>query len=59
MQQNATIEGLAGVAMLALWGGLQFFESTGGGMIHLLLGAGVVLVVRGIVTSRWGSPSAP
>jgi hypothetical protein len=57
MNQSPMLEGFAGAGLLLVWGGLQFFESPGTGMIHVLLGLGVVLVVRGIVTSRWGSPA--
>jgi hypothetical protein len=56
MPQNATMEGFAGVGLIAVWAALQYLESTSSGYIHLLLGLGVVLVVRGIVTSEWGSP---
>lgn len=59
MQHNATIEGFAGVGLVAVWAMLQFSQATGTGMIHILLGAGVVLIVRGIVLSRWGTPPAP
>ncbi len=56
MKQHATLEGLTGIALIALWIALQCFSHSTSGFIHLLLGVGVVLVVRGIVTSAWGTP---
>ena len=56
MQQNAMYEGFAGVGLMVVWAVLQFVERTDTGLIHILLALGVVLVVRGIVTSRWGTP---
>lgn len=58
MKPNATFEGLSGAAMLVLWIFLQAFTHPGvGGFIHVFLGLGVVLIVRGIVTSAWGTPT--
>ncbi len=58
MRKQAMLEGVAGVAMVAVWGMLQFFETPTSGTIHILLALGVVLIIRGIVTSRWGTPAA-
>lgn len=57
MPQRAMLEGVAGVVMVALWGMLQFFKGEPSGMIHILLAVGVVLILRAIVTSRWGTPT--
>ena len=57
MPQRAMLEGVAGIVLLALWGMLQFFKEARSGMIHILLAVGVVLILRGIVTSRWGTPT--
>lgn len=56
MREHAMLEGVAGVMMVAIWGVLQFFETPSNGTIHILLAVGVVLIIRGIVTSRWGTP---
>jgi hypothetical protein len=45
-----------GVVLLLAWGVLQFSVQPATGLYHILLAAGVILVVRGIVVSRWGSP---
>lgn len=58
MREHAMLEGTAGIAMVALWGMMQFFQGTSSGTIHILLALGVVLILRGIVTSRWGTPRA-
>lgn len=58
MRKQAMLEGVAGVVMVAVWGMLQFFETPTSGTIHILLALGVVLIIRGIVTSRWGTPAA-
>ncbi len=58
MRQHAMLEGVAGIVLVALWGMLQFFRGTSSGTIHILLPLGVVLILRGIVTSRWGTPTS-
>lgn len=58
MRKQAMLEGVAGVVMVAVWGMLQFFETPTSGTIHILLALGVVLIIRGIVTSNWGTPAA-
>lgn len=40
---------LVGVLLLAAWVVLTFIAPAGLGIVHLLLGAGVVLVIRGWV----------
>lgn len=57
MRQHAMLEGVTGTVLVALWGMLQFYKREPSGMIHILLALGVVLILRGIVTSRWGTPS--
>lgn len=52
------IELVAGVVLLAVWGVLQFFVQPATPWIHVLLAAGVVLVVRGIVISNPGTPTS-
>ncbi|MGH7594346.1 MAG: hypothetical protein ACRELE_10925 [Gemmatimonadales bacterium] len=50
------LEFIAGLALLALWGVLQFVVQPATGWIHVALAAGVILVIRGIAVSRWGTP---
>ncbi len=57
MRQRATLEGVTGMVLVALWGTLQFYKGEPSGMIHILLAAGVVLILRAMVTSRWGTPT--
>ena len=52
------LEFVAGVALLALWVVLQFVVQSTSGLIHVALAAGVILVIRGVVVSRWGTPGA-
>ena len=52
------IEFLAGIALLVLWIILQFVVQPATGWIHVALAAGVILVIRGIATSRWGTPGS-
>lgn len=40
---------LAGLALTVIWGVLQFVVQPATGWIHVLLIAGVVLIIRGIV----------
>ena len=40
---------LSGIALLLVWAGLQFAVQPATGWIHVVLIAGVVLVIRGIV----------
>jgi len=42
------LELIAGLAVIALWIVLQFVIQVPSGWIHLLLAAGVILVIRGI-----------
>lgn len=42
-------EMLAGLVLLVVWGVLQFGVQPANGWIHVLLAAGVVLIIRGIV----------
>lgn len=44
------IELIAGLLAIVAWAGLQFVVQASSGYLHLLLAAGVVLIVRGIVT---------
>ena len=41
---------LIGLTLLAAWIVLQFVIQSTSGFIHILLGAGVVMVIRGIAT---------
>ncbi len=43
------IELIAGLLLLLAWGWLQFIVQPATGLIHLLLAAGVLLIIRGIV----------
>ena len=58
MREHAMLEGVAGGVLVAIWVMLQFFRTPTSGTIHILLALGVVLIIRGIVTSRWGTPPA-
>jgi hypothetical protein len=49
-------EFILGVALLLVWIVLQFVVRSTSGYIHIALGAGVILVVRGIALSKWGTP---
>ncbi|MEO5824699.1 MAG: hypothetical protein ABIR59_02330 [Gemmatimonadales bacterium] len=49
------IELVVGVVLLAVWGVLQFVVQPTTPFIHVLLAAGVVLVVRGIALSNPGA----
>ncbi len=46
---------LSGLALLVVWGVLQFVVQPVTGWIHVALIAGVVLVIRGIVTRDPGT----
>ncbi len=48
---------LAGLALIAAWGVLQFVVQPATGWIHVLLIAGVVVVIRGIVVRDAARPS--
>jgi hypothetical protein len=50
------LELLGGLALLAFWIVLQFVVQSTTGWIHVALAAGVILVIRGIVVSKWGTP---
>ncbi len=45
-----------GVLLLIVWGVLQFKVQPATGIFHILLAAGVILVVRGVARSHWGTP---
>lgn len=47
-----------GVACILIWGVIQFAVQPAAGLYHILLAAGVLLTVRGIAVSRWGTPEA-
>lgn len=48
---------LLGAAMLIVWAVLQFAVQPATGMIHVLLAGGVVMLVRWVVRSGWGTPA--
>ena len=50
------IEFLLGLACIVAWVVLQFVVQSTSGFIHVALAAGVILIVRGIVVSKWGTP---
>jgi hypothetical protein len=45
-----------GVLCILGWGVLQFAVQPATGVYHILLAVGVILIVRGIAVSRWGTP---
>ncbi|MEO5799898.1 MAG: hypothetical protein ABIZ70_00390 [Gemmatimonadales bacterium] len=45
-----------GILCLAVWAVLQFKVQPATAWYHILLAAGVILAVRGIARSRWGTP---
>lgn len=47
---------LLGIVVVAVWGVLQFVVQPATGLIHVALAAGVVLIVRGIVTGTGNRP---
>ena len=47
---------ILGLLLLAIWIVLQFLVHSTSGFIHIALAAGVVLVIRGIALSKWGTP---
>ena len=47
---------MLGLALIAIWIVLQFVVQSTSGMIHIALAAGVILVIRGIAVSKWGTP---
>ena len=49
---------LFGVGLLLCWGVLQFVVQPATGYIHLILAAGVIVIIRGIVLAS-GRSSAP
>lgn len=49
---------LLGAVLLVAWGVLQFAVQPATGVYHILLAAGVIFVVRGIVKSPWGNPAS-
>ena len=50
------IEFVSGILLLVLWVILQFVVQPATGFIHIALAAGVILVIRGIAVSKWGTP---
>jgi len=52
------IEFISGIALLVLWAILQFVVQPATGFIHIALAAGVILVIRGIAVSKWGTPGS-
>jgi hypothetical protein len=55
---TTVIEFLAGLVLIVAWILLQFVQQATTGLIHLLLAAGVLLVIRGITKSRWANPDS-
>ena len=55
--RNLMRDFILGLLMLVIWIVLQFVVQSTSGFIHIALGAGVVLVIRGIALSKWGTPS--
>ncbi len=51
------LELIAGLLAVLFWGVLQFVVQATTGYIHLLLAAGVLLVVRGIVAMDRARPA--
>jgi hypothetical protein len=49
-------EFILGVALIVIWLVLQFIVQSTSGFIHIALAAGVVLIIRGIAVSKWGTP---
>lgn len=47
-----------GLMLIAVWVGIQFGTQVQSGWIHVLLIAGVTLVIRGIVLQHPGHPVA-
>jgi len=47
---------VAGLLLVAIWGVLQFVVQPTTGLIHILLGAGVIAIIRGIVRLSPGTP---
>jgi hypothetical protein len=52
------IEFVSGILLLVLWVILQFVVQPATGFIHIALAAGVILVIRGIAVSKWGTPGS-
>jgi uncharacterized membrane protein len=50
------IEFISGLFLLGVWVVLQFVVRPTTGWIHVALAAGVILVIRGIARSQWGTP---
>jgi hypothetical protein len=50
------LEFILGVALIFTWIVLQFVVRSTTGFIHVALAAGVILVIRGIAVSKWGTP---
>jgi hypothetical protein len=49
-------EFILGVALIVIWLVLQFIVQSTSGFIHIALAAGVILIIRGIAVSKWGTP---
>lgn len=47
---------VAGLLLVVVWGILQFVVQPTTGLIHVLLGAGVIAIIRGIVRLSPGTP---
>jgi hypothetical protein len=52
-------EFILGVALIIVWIVLQFVVQSTSGFIHIALAAGVILIIRGIAVSKWGTPDTP
>jgi ABC-type amino acid transport system permease subunit len=55
---SVMIEFVSGILLLVLWVILQFVVQPATGFIHIALAAGVILVIRGIAVSKWGTPGS-
>lgn len=53
------LEFILGLALILIWIVLQFIVQSTSGVIHIALGAGVILIIRGIAVSKWGTPDRP
>ena len=47
---------ILGLVLLGTWIVLQFVVHATSGFIHIALASGVILVIRGIALSKWGTP---
>lgn len=56
---TARVSLIAGIVVMVAWIVLGFIVPVGAGWVHLLLAAGMMILVRAVVMARRGEPGKP